>query len=144
MKDLAQFVIDNMLIGRAMLAADAGALLMDCVAKSTGDYIEIGSGVGGSALMAAMAMEKADKSGTVYCIDPFSGATNLDGRDGMLHAFWKNVLNLGLEQRIIVFRQHHPPFPEALYYHKFSVGLIDGDQPALLWRPSTPARQPAP
>jgi hypothetical protein len=32
----------------------------------------------------------------------------------------------GLEQRVVAFCQHNPPFPIALHHHLFSVGLIDG------------------
>jgi hypothetical protein len=97
---------------------------MECVANTDGDYIEIGSAYGGSAVLAAKAM--GDRPGTVYCIDPFTGMNTLDGIDYAIRAFWDNVFAFGVEQRVVAFYQHNPPFPIAIHYHLFSVGLIDG------------------
>ena len=109
-------------MGQGHAASD---LLMECVAKTKGDYIEIGSAFGYSAVLAATAMGK--RPGTVYCIDPFIGVNNLDGADIALEAFWSNIHSFGLEQRVVAFCQHNPPFPVAIHHHLFSVGLIDGN-----------------
>ena len=111
--------------GRAMLGAEAAALLMECVAMTDGDYIEIGSAFGGSAIMAAKAM--AERPGTVYCIDNFLGVNILEGSDAVYGAFWSNVIDFGVAQRVVAFNQSHPPFPNPIHFHEFSVGLIDGD-----------------
>ena len=111
--------------GRVMLGAEAAGLLMDCVARTDGDYIEIGSAFGGSAIMAGMAM--GDGPGTVYCIDNFLGVNRLESIDAVYNGFWENVIRFELQQRIVAFNQSHPPFPEPIHFHKFSVGLIDGD-----------------
>ena len=111
--------------GRVMLGVEAAALLMDCVARTDGDYIEIGSAFGGSAIMAALAM--GERAGTVYCIDNFLGVNRLESIDVVYEGFWKNIIRFGVQQRIVAFNQSHPPFPEPIHFHKFSVGLIDGD-----------------
>ncbi len=126
MKDLAQSIIDNIKYGRAMIGVEAGGLLMELVAKTTGDYIEIGSYAGGSAIMAATAMEEADRPGMVFCIDPFGAKNEIDEPDELFGWFWKNLFDFGVDQRVIAFKQYNPPFPTAIYFHKFSVGLIDG------------------
>jgi hypothetical protein len=120
----AQDIIDDWPLGRIGQGIEAAALLMECVANTDGDYIEIGSAYGGSAVLAAKAM--GDRAGTVYCIDPFTGMNALDGIDYTIRAFWDNIFTFGVEQRVVAFYQHNPPFPTAIHYHLFSVGLIDG------------------
>ena len=112
------------LTGWPMMPPGCGNLLMEYVEKTEGDYIEIGSAFGGSAIMAALAM--GDRPGTVFCIDPCLG-TNEFMLDAKLVAFWHNMVEHDIEQRIIAFKQVHPPFPIPIHFHKFSVGLIDGD-----------------
>lgn len=130
MRELAQEIIDKFpqghsaLTNRAMLGIEAGAILMECVNKSSGNYIEIGSAVGGSAIMAGIAM--SNRAGNVFCIDPFGGNNELDGPDVVLQQFWFNIVQAGLQQRVIAFKQYHPPFPLPIWYHTFSVGLVDG------------------
>jgi len=133
-KDLAQDIINGWpeFLGakqadRPMLGVDAAALLMECVAETRGDYIEIGSGTGGSAVMAALAMEYAESSGNIYCIDPFSANNKLDGVNPRLMTFWLNMYYYEIQQRAFAFPQYHPPFPEPIYFHIFDVGLIDGE-----------------
>lgn len=111
--------------GRAMLGLEAATLLMECVANTDGDYIEIGSAFGGSAIMAAAAMGK--RFGTVYCIDNFLGVNRLENLDIVYQSFWNNIIHYDLQQRVVAFNQSHPPFPTPIHFHKFSVGLIDGD-----------------
>ena len=109
-------------MGQGSAASD---LLMECVARTEGDYIEVGSAYGYSAVLAATAMAK--RPGTVYCIDPFIGLNNLDGTYVALKVFLSNIHSFGLEQRVVTFYQHNPPFPVAIHHHLFSVGLIDGN-----------------
>ena len=124
-REQAAELIENFHVTQPMLGLSAAEFLMECVANTEGDYIEIGSGSGGSALMAAMAME--ERAGTVYCIEPFIGMNPLEGVDPMFRAFWENMLHYEIEQRIVLFKQYSPPFPSPLHFHRFSVGLIDGN-----------------
>ena len=111
--------------GRPMLGAKGGAMLMKYVAETSGDYIEIGSAFGGSAVMAGTAM--GERAGNIYCIDNFISLNELDRIDVVLHSFWNVIYSFGLQQRVIAFNQSHPPFPTAIHHHKFSVGFIDGN-----------------
>jgi hypothetical protein len=111
--------------GRPMLGPKGAAALMECVAKTDGDYIEIGSAFGGSAVMAATGMER--RPGNVFCIDSFLALNGLEKVDAVLHLFWESIYQYGFQQRVIAFPHAHPPFPAALHHHKFSVGLIDGN-----------------
>ena len=133
-------IIDAFPQHHPLLGAAAGQLLMNTVAATTGDYVEIGSAWGGSAIMAAIAME--GRPGTVYCIDAFAPTHELSGIDGTLLAFWANCLAFGVQERIVAFKQHHPPWPLPIWYHKFSVGFIDGAHdapfPAQDWRGMSP------
>jgi len=108
-----------------MLGLEAAELLMECVANTDGDYIEIGAAFGGSAILAAKAM--SERPGTVYCIDNFLGVNMLESMDAVWVAFWRNIISHGVEQRVVAFNQSHPPFPDPIHFHEFSVGLIDGD-----------------
>ena len=56
-----------------------------------------------------------------------AATSELDGLDLPFRLFHLHVQHFGVEQRVLAFKQHHPPFPIALHYHKFSVGLIDGN-----------------
>jgi hypothetical protein len=67
------------------------------------------------------------RAGTVYCIDNFLGVNRLENIDVVYQTFWDNVIHYGLENRIVAFNHGHPPFPTPIHFHKFSVGLIDGD-----------------
>lgn len=122
---MARDIIENFPSAHAMLGIDVAELLMDCVAETDGDYIEIGSLAGGSAVMAAKAM--GERPGTVYCIEPFIGMNALEGLDPLFKSFWENMLHYNVEQRIVLFNQYTPPFPMPIHFHRFSVGLIDGN-----------------
>jgi len=111
--------------GRPMMGATGAALLMECVAETDGDYIEIGSAFGGSAIFAATAM--GDRPGMVFCIDNFLAVNELDRTDVVFLSFWEAMYHFGVQQRVIAFNQSHPPFPTAIHHHKFSVGLVDGN-----------------
>jgi len=100
---------------------------MECVANTTGDYAEIGSAWGGSAVMAGMAMEAVGRPGIIVCVDPFGKETELEGINQRLQQFWKMMIHYGIQQRVFAFKQHNPPFPLAAYYHTYSVSLIDGN-----------------
>ncbi len=112
----------------ALLGPEGGHFLMEYIAKTQGDYVEIGSKWGGSAIMAATAMDMAGRPGTVYCIDQFSAkviSPELEGNK-LLVEFWAYVHEWGVQQRIIAFQQVTPPLPYPIQFHKFSVGFIDG------------------
>ena len=114
-------------IGKPLLGLEAAEVLMECVANTTGDYAEIGSAWGGSAVMAGMAMEAVGRPGLIVCVDPFDQKSEMEGTDKKLDQFWKMMIHYGIQQRVLAFKQYHPPFPLAAYYHMYSVSLIDGN-----------------
>ena len=131
MRELAQDILDGWPVdygrGIPFLGLNAAEVLMNCVADTDGDYAEIGSAWGGSAVMAAMAMEAAGRPGIVVCVDPFSKESEIKGLDKKLDQFWSTMIHYGIHQRIFAFKQYNPPFPLAAYFHMFSVSLIDGN-----------------
>jgi len=128
MKELAKDIIDNFPDrGRPALGLEPAIALMECVADATGDYIEIGSEAGGSAIMAGMAMKHTSQAGNIFCIDPFGHKNELEGLDERYRAFWQNIIHYDLHYRTIAFKQFHPPWPPAMQFRLFSVGLIDGN-----------------
>lgn len=125
---------DNLVPQRLHIRDDAAKLLIEIIAKTSGDYVEIGSFVGGSAILAAGAMEMAGRPGIVFCVDPFTrGETELDTLvlpqwvPSQHQTFWSNIIRAGHQHRVVAFKQYNPPFPEPIYFRWFSVGLIDGN-----------------
>ena len=132
MRELAQDILEGWPTssygpGRPLLGLEAAEVLMECVAGTTGDYVEIGSAWGGSAVMAGMAMEAVGRPGIIVCIDPFTREVALEGSDQRLKQFWDTMIHYDLHQRVFAFKQYSPPFPLAAYYHIYSVSLIDGN-----------------
>ncbi len=106
-------------------------MLQDLVTLFEGDYIEIGTAYGSSAILAAL----ANPSAVVHCIDPMDGMYG-NKRVDIQTGIWpspelleRNCQEYGIEfgKRVILFQQRHPPLPEALADKQFGVGYIDGD-----------------
>lgn len=128
MKELAKDIIDNFPDrGQPALSLEPAIALMECVADSIGDYIEIGSEFGGSAVMAGMAMKHTSQAGIIFCIDPFGTKNELEAPDKKYHAFWQNIIHYDLHRRTIAFKQFHPPWPAAIQFRLFAIGFIDGN-----------------
>jgi predicted O-methyltransferase YrrM len=107
----------------SMPASDAGAIAQ-CVANCKGDYLEIGSLFGGSAIVAALFAK-----GRVYCIDPFGYAPGQTRTAGTPSAelVAKNAYAFGAMEKLRIFTQKHPPLPPNLEYVRFDIAFIDGD-----------------
>ena len=102
---------------------DAGAIAQ-CCANAPGDYLEIGSLFGGSAIVAALFAK-----GHVYGIDPFGyspGQTHSDATPSA-EVVLQNAYEWGAEDKITMFTQRHPPLPKMLENTLFTVAFIDGD-----------------
>lgn len=112
--------------GRIACDEPAGVLLQETVAEFPGDYIEIGTLYGGTAILAAMAC-----TGDVYAIDPMDGYYQTGRRDSAaqmipsIQIFERNLTTFGVN--VTLFPHKHPPWPGALANHYFGVGFIDGD-----------------
>ena len=122
---VASVVIGQLNPSHVFLGLPAAAKLVECVMRTQGDYVEIGSAYGCSAILAAKGME--GRPGMVFCMDRFADSHELAGIDNAILSFWGNCIRAGVQQRIVAFKHHNPPFPLPIWYHQFSVGLIDGD-----------------
>lgn len=107
----------------SMHPADAGAIAQ-CCANAPGEYLEIGSLFGGSAIIAALF-----STGHVYGIDPFgySMGQTKTGATPSAEVVMQNAYEWGAQDKITMFTQKHPPLPPELENMRFSVAFIDGD-----------------
>lgn len=109
------------------------------VSAGNGDYLEIGTLFGGSAIAVALAKKEAGLTGKVYCIDPldgyYIGAINDRGRDiselidisgytPSLEILESNADKLGVKLEIIQQKSH--PFPKQAK-RNYVMAYIDGD-----------------
>lgn len=100
-----------------------GLLCQAIVNSGDGDYVEIGSLHGGSAITAALTKKEFNLKGFVWCIEP-------NPRD-----IYNNAKLFGVQDKIIVYQT---PSEEMVWDdYKFSCGFIDGDHrdpnPLLDW-----------
>ncbi len=97
----------------AMWYKDAEAVYN--IASIPGNYLEIGTAHGGSAIMAS----KAKKEGKIYCVDPLESSYS--------HVL-KNFEKFGVDG-VTLIRKMTPPLPEELDGLEFSAVLIDATIP---------------
>ena len=95
----------------AMWYKDAEAVYN--IASIPGNYLEIGTAHGGSAIMAS----KAKKEGNIYCVDPLESSYSY---------VLKNFEKFGVEG-VTLIRKMNPPLPEELDGLEFSAVLIDAN-----------------
>lgn len=101
-----------------------GLLCQAIVNSGDGDYVEIGSLYGGSAITVALTKKEFNLKGFVWCIEP-------NPRD-----IYNNAKLFGVQDKIIVYQT---PSEEMVWGdYTFSCGFIDGDHrepnPELDWR----------
>ncbi len=85
-------------------------------------YVEIGTRWGGSAIIAGLA------GCEVHCIDAFEYPTRNAFLVGTPEDVTKNWINAGLNtDKLHIYKQKHPPFPEEITDNVFDVGLIDSE-----------------
>lgn len=152
MKELINYV-ENNIVGRIANKVhdrrtyNLELLLLHVILAGDGNYIEIGSLFGGSAIPVALLKDKLGQSGFVFCIDPLDGYYKkyaprddmVDTQSGVAvtpNTLFENIKNFGVEGRIFVMCQYST---EVKIYEnlKFSVAFIDGDHkgdvPTLDW-----------
>jgi hypothetical protein len=92
-----------------------------------GDYLEIGTWRGASAIVAALTKERFGLGGSVVCVDHFCGysgqAENSDVIRGQAETTMRDYGACGIE----IVQAPSRPFPESLGGRLFSFALIDGD-----------------
>ena len=94
-----------------------------------GDHLDIGTGFGASAIMAAMVKREFKHEGNVYCVDPYSyppdaPKENLPGA-GALN---ENAVHFGLTDRLVLTPLPSYPIPVDIDNHKFVSAYLDGDK----------------
>lgn len=123
-------------------------LLLEYVLRAgDGNYLEIGTLFGGSAIAVALLKRDFYQKGMVFCVDPLDGYyRKMAPRDDMLdeqsgipvtpHTFFKNMKDFWVQDRIFLIRDYSTnvvPFIDI----EFSVAYIDGhhweDVPYLDW-----------
>ena len=110
----------RMVRGEALLKFQDPEVIYTIASKGK-TYVEIGTRWGGSAIVAGLA------GCEVHCIDPweypgkllYDRTTPLDVRENWSYA--------GLDpEKLFLYQQKHPPWPEAIGDRIFDVGMIDG------------------
>ena len=109
--------------GGALLGPEARSYIKAMVMSTRGDYIEIGSAFGGSAIAAASSLYG---DSLCYCVDPMWGM-HRKSATAQWGIFWRNVNKAGVADKIVLIRQSSNPWPAFLQERKFAVALIDGD-----------------
>ena len=113
------------LLGGPPKVFDVNSLLVvGTMAQIPGDYIEIGTWFGGSALVTALVKKRAEIAGAVTCVDSFVGLDEYDikpSREQVLDS----ASRLNVELSIIAKQSN--PWPTELEDKVWTVGYVDGD-----------------
>lgn len=110
--------------GHFPLWYEDAALLVRYAAIPAGDYVEIGTGYGTSAIVVAYYKEVGD----IHCIDPLDGYY---GRHGTIDpdlspsVVIRNLKKYNLYDKVRLHMQKHPPLPSELEEHRFVSAFID-------------------
>ncbi len=107
-----------------------GAVVQSIILAGEGNHLEIGSRLGGSAVVAAQAFGKDNIDRYVICIDPME---NLDPQPkypttvemGDEQIFWQNINRFDVSGKIKLYKEYSNPFP--CFEKEFSTAFIDGD-----------------
>lgn len=113
-------------------------ILLDFVERAgAGNYLEIGTLFGGSAIAVALWKQQLDQDGFVFCIDPLDGYYRkyasrddmIDTRSGVpvtTKTLFGNITTFGVDNRIFVMKSNSTNIIN-FDTMKFSVAYIDGD-----------------
>jgi len=122
--------VANTLGGHPRVFDLAPLYIVGTLAQIPGDYVEIGTWFGASALVTALVKKRAEVYGSITCIDLFAGpnpkyyqAYRLDHPSAA--AVLDNAEKLGVELEVLV--RPSDPWPKELAGRAFTVGYIDGD-----------------
>ena len=124
-----KYEVEQKIRGRYTMGGHNAGCISFCVAMCPGDHVEIGTLHGGSAIVAALAKKEAGMPGMIYAIDPFGWAEGQtqEGPVPSPELVMSNAKLFGVEDRIVVFEQKHPPLPDELEDMEFDTAFIDGD-----------------
>ncbi len=124
--------------GRMGDPAIDNAAIVGCFAvmAGSGDYLEIGTLWGGSAMVVALLKKYFNIPGRVLCLDPLDGYHIREGQfipnENMeapvsLNTLLENAAIFGVEDLIVPIPKLSQPWPEELATARFSAAYIDGD-----------------
>lgn len=126
--------ISNMLdqcIWAGITGRDAGVLAEYIVQAGPGDYVEIGTAFGASAILAALTKRVYQIPGEVYCIDSFGRQFHPEGTTSKKVMENAEIFGVADMIHLTVARSHPWPLEERPYVF----GLVDGSHRGL-----TPAK----
>lgn len=113
-------------------------VLLDFVEKAgEGNYLEIGTLFGGSAIPVALLKNELLQRGLVFCVDPLDGYyRKYASREDMMdlqsrtpvtvQTLFNNIAKFNVGNRIVVLREYSTSLAEFIDM-KFAVSYIDGD-----------------
>jgi hypothetical protein len=116
--------IDNRIDGWFVTSPyDAGVLSQMVKNAGDGDYLEIGTAWGGSAILAALVKQHYGLKGQIVCVDPIDGMDVMTKKQRSLDSILNNLRMFNVEAEIIV-----APFSLACVKGRsFVAVLVDGD-----------------
>lgn len=136
------------IVGRFVMPNTEAETLGEIVNQSgDGNYLDIGSLFGGSAILAALTKKEKNLGGKVICLDPLDGFymgtkyhNERDISSGKLvneETLQKNIDHFGVSDIVEVVAKKSYPLPDEIKAMKFSCVFIDGHHwknfPTLDW-----------
>jgi SAM-dependent methyltransferase len=93
-----------------------------------GDHLEIGTGFGASAIMAALVKNEFNLGGKIYCIDPYPKQEGKeDALQANIEALNENAVYFKVAEKLTLIPNASYPFPADLKDKLFVSGFIDGN-----------------
>ncbi len=93
-----------------------------------GDHIEIGTGFGASAIMAALVKHEFNLAGHVYCIDPYlPPEEKTDGLQASIEMLNENAVHFKIAEKLVLLPNKSLPLPTEVKEKNFVSAYIDGD-----------------
>jgi len=120
-------ISEEMVHGKPIMVREDAGLLSQIIYNTQGNHLEIGSGYGGSALIALRTLDWLLRKDKITCIDPLKNQQKHVVLKYSFEDFSENVEHFGYKNRVELVRSYSHPFPEELKGRRFSTALIDGN-----------------
>jgi len=92
-----------------------------------GDHLEIGTGFGASAIMAALVKHEFNLGGKVWCIDPYLPGEKADVLQASIEMLNENAVHFKVAEKLVLLPNKSLPLPEEVKEKAFVSAYIDGD-----------------
>lgn len=124
--------INGIIDGRVMVGPHSMGLLATMVSKSPGDYLEIGSYFGGTAILAHLVKKAWGLDGKIICVDPFDPAYPWrrdveTGVEASKEVFLSNCEKFRVPVELIQKRSDEVDWGAVKKKYNVQSVLIDGD-----------------